>query len=97
MALKYLKKSADIGYPDAIYFMGQVSETGSLGQLCDSWQAYQYYMKAAEVDHAGAMLDLSRLYFHGISGLLASQKDLAFKWCKRSADLGFDQAEYVLG
>lgn len=97
MALKYLKKSAEIGYPDAIYFMGQVSETGMLGQLCDPWQAYQYYMKAAEVNHAGAMLDLSRLYFHGISGLLASQKDLAFKWCKRSADLGFDQAEYVLG
>ncbi|KAI7893513.1 uncharacterized protein EV154DRAFT_416719 [Mucor mucedo] len=97
LALKYLKKSAERGYPDAIYFMGQVSETGMLGQLCDSWQAYQHYMKAAEVKHAGAMLDLSRIYSQGISGLLAAQKDMAFKWCKRSADLGFDQAEYVLG
>lgn len=97
LALKYLKKSAHHGYPDAIYFMGQVSETGMLGQLQDSWQAYQHYMKAAEVNHAGAMLDLSRIYCQGISGLLAIQKDIAFKWCKRSADLGFDQAEYVLG
>ncbi|KAK4516335.1 glycoside hydrolase 3 protein [Mucor velutinosus] len=97
LALKYLKKSAHHGYPDAIYFMGQVSETGMLGQLQDSWQAYQHYMKAAEVNHAGAMLDLSRIYSQGISGLLAIQKDTAFKWCKRSADLGFDQAEYVLG
>ncbi|GAN00998.1 hypothetical protein MAM1_0004d00427 [Mucor ambiguus] len=97
LALKYLKKSAHHGYPDAIYFMGQVSETGMLGQLQDSWQAYQHYMKAAEVNHAGAMLDLSRIYSQGISGLLAIQKDMAFKWCKRSADLGFDQAEYVLG
>ncbi|GAA5805837.1 hypothetical protein HPULCUR_011363 [Helicostylum pulchrum] len=97
LALKYLKKSAHHGYPDAIYFMGQVSEKGILGQLCDSWQAYQNYMKAAEVNHAGAMLDLSRIYSHGIPGLLAAQKDIAFKWCRRSADLGFDQAEYVLG
>lgn len=97
LALKYLKKSAHHGYPDAIYFMGQVSEKGILGQLCDSWQAYQNYMKAAEVNHAGAMLDLSRIYSHGIPGLLAAQKDMAFKWCRRSADLGFDQAEYVLG
>ncbi|KAI9361293.1 hypothetical protein BD770DRAFT_317361 [Pilaira anomala] len=97
LALKYLKKSAHHGYADAIYFMGQVSERGMLGQLCDSWQAYQNYMKAAEVNHAGAMLDLSRLYSQGIPGLLAAQKDIAFKWCKRSADLGFDQAEYVLG
>ncbi|KAI8642029.1 hypothetical protein BD408DRAFT_417227 [Parasitella parasitica] len=97
LALEYLKKSAHHGYPDAIYFMGQVSEKGMLGQLHDAWQAYQHYMRAAEVDHAGAMLDLSRIYCQGISGLLAIQKDIAFKWCRRSADLGFDQAEYVLG
>lgn len=97
LALQYLKKSAHLGYPDAIYFMGQVSELGMLGQLCDSWQAYQHYVKAADVNHAGAMLDLSRIYSHGISGLLAAQKDIAFKWCKKSADLGFHQAEYVLG
>ena len=97
LALKYLKKSAHHGYADAIYFMGQVAETGMLGQLCDSWQAYQQYMKAADINHAGAMLDLSRIYSQGISGLLAAQNDMAFKWCKRAADLGFHQAEYVLG
>ncbi|CEP18499.1 hypothetical protein [Parasitella parasitica] len=97
LALEYLKKSAYYGYPDAIYFMGQVSEKGMLGQLPDAWLAYQHYVRAADVDHAGAMLDLSRIYCQGISGLLAIQKDIAFKWCKRSADLGFDQAEYVLG
>ncbi|KAI8967816.1 hypothetical protein BDF20DRAFT_788837, partial [Mycotypha africana] len=97
LALNYLRKSADFGYADAIYFMGQVYETGMLGQLCDVWQAFQFYTKAADVDHAGAMLDLSRIYCQGIPSLLAAQHELAFKWCKRSADLGFDQAEYVLG
>ncbi|KAI8336061.1 hypothetical protein EDC96DRAFT_450547 [Choanephora cucurbitarum] len=96
-ALKYMKKSAQFGYPDAIYYMGQISESGKLGQLCDVWQAYQYYSRAADLKHPGAMLDLSRLYCQGIPGLLAAQNDIAFKWCKRSADLGFDQAEFVLG
>ncbi|KAI8054159.1 uncharacterized protein B0P05DRAFT_561119 [Gilbertella persicaria] len=97
LALQYLKKSAHYGYPDAMYFMGQVFEGGMLGQLCDIWQAYQCYMKAAEVHHPGAMLNLSRLYCQGIPGLLAAQKEAAFKWCKKSADLGFCQAEFVLG
>ncbi|KAI8341548.1 hypothetical protein BD560DRAFT_493395 [Blakeslea trispora] len=96
-ALKYLKKSAQYRYPDAMYFMGQIFENGKLGQLSDIWQAYQYYSRAAEFKHPGAMLDLSRLYCQGIPGLLAAQNDIAFKWCKHSADLGFDQAEYVLG
>ncbi|KAI7908092.1 uncharacterized protein BX663DRAFT_426006 [Cokeromyces recurvatus] len=97
LALTYLKKSCQKGYPDALYFMGQILETGKLGQLSDSWQAYQYYVKAADADHVGAMLDLSRIYSQGIPGLLAAQKEIAFKWCSKAADLGFDQAEYVLG
>lgn len=97
LALKYLRKSACYNYVDAIYFMGQAFEKGFLGQPMDPWQAYQYYMKAAEMDHPEAMVDLSRTYFQGIPGRLAIQHDFAFKWCKRSADLGFDKAEYVLG
>lgn len=77
--------------------MGQISEIGMLGQQSDAWTAYQHYLKAAEANHAGAMLDLSRMYLEGIPGLLASQKTIAFKWCKRSAELGYAQAEYVLG
>ncbi|KAI8889828.1 HCP-like protein [Backusella circina FSU 941] len=97
LALHYLKKSAHYGYPDALYFMGQVHEVGLLGQLQDSWQAYQYYVRASEVNHAGAMLDLAIIYTRGIPGFLSAQNDIAFKWCKKSADLGFDQAEYTLG
>jgi TPR repeat protein len=97
LALHYLKKSAHYGYPDALYFMGQVHEMGLLGQLQDSWQAYQYYIRASEVNHAGAMLDLAIIYTRGIPGFLSAQNDIAFKWCKKSADLGFDQAEYTLG
>ncbi|CEI92652.1 hypothetical protein RMCBS344292_06906 [Rhizopus microsporus] len=96
-ALEYIKKSANYGYPDAVYLMGQISEIGMLGQQSDAWTAYQHYLKAAEANHTGAMLDLSRMYLEGIPGLLASQKTIAFKWCKRSAELGFAQAEYVLG
>lgn len=97
LALKYLKKSAHFGYVDAIYFMGQAFEKGIMGQSVDPWEAYQYYMKASEMNHPEAMLDLSRTYFQGIPGLLTCQKDFAFKWCKRAADLGYDQAEYTLG
>lgn len=97
VALKYLKKSAHFGNVDAIYFMGQAFEKGMLGQTVDLWQAYQYYMKAAEMNHPEAMFALSQTYFRGISGLLVPQKDFAFRWCKRSADIGLDEAEYMLG
>ncbi|KAI8971060.1 hypothetical protein BDB01DRAFT_812595 [Pilobolus umbonatus] len=96
-AMECLHKSALYGYPDALYFLGHIFETGLLDQPIDIWKSYTYYTKAAEKNHAGAMLDLSRMYSEGLPGLIAPQKDMAFKWCKRSADYGFEQAEYVLG
>jgi TPR repeat protein len=97
LSLSYLKKAAQYEHPEAIYSLGRIHELGLLDQPQDQWKAYQYYAEASDLQYPVAMLNLAKQYQAGIPGHLSSQNDLAFKWCKRAADLGYDQAEYTLG
>lgn len=97
IAFRLLKKSAQCGYVEAIYRMGQVFTHGLLGQPQDPWQGYQHFVKAAEEKHKGAMLELAQVFERGIPDHLEAQPTQAFRWCKKAADTGYTEAEYVLG
>ncbi|KAI8391248.1 uncharacterized protein BYT42DRAFT_542836 [Radiomyces spectabilis] len=97
LSLQYLRKAVNLGYIDAIYRMGHIYKQGALGQPCDPWQGFQYFVKAAEKDHEGAKLELSAMYMEGIRGYLAPQHDMAYKWCTSAADGGCLRAQYMLG
>jgi len=58
-------------------------------------KAIEYFLKAAELDHAQAQFNLALLYEKGI-GTTASPKD-AFDWYKKAADNGDVNAQFNMG
>ena len=96
-AVKYYKKASDLGMPTATFRLGNIYEGGHLGTEIDVWKAYKLYVKAAELNHEGAMLELSRLYKDGIPDYLGAHPDMAYKWCKKAAENGNEIAAYTMG
>ncbi|RIB23852.1 kinase-like domain-containing protein [Gigaspora rosea] len=65
--------------------LGYNYELGN-GVKKDEKKAFEYYMKAAELENSDAMNDVSLCYKQGIGVVRNYQK--SFEYCKRSADLG---------
>lgn len=94
-AVKYIRKAADLGYPDALDRMGRACQTGDLEQTVDLGRSFQFFEKAADGGQVRAMLSLSKMYLEGQA--VEFNDALAFKWCERSAASGLDHAEFALG
>ena len=73
--------------------MGGVHECGYAGEP-DSEKAVEWYRKAAEQGHPGAMFNLGTCYLEG-TGV---KKDIAeaAKWFKRAASLGHERSAKIL-
>jgi localization factor PodJL len=89
-----LRKSANLGYPPAEFYLGKLYETGGAGMTKDLVQARQWTERAAEGGDKKAMHNLALYYFEGSGG----PKDLsqAAEWFRRAAQLGLVDSQFNL-
>ncbi len=79
-AFKWLKKSADQGYAEAIYYLGDAYEHGQ-GVQEDDKMAEKYYLSAAYKGYEDAYFSLGLLYKYD-----SKNKNEAIYWFKKYAD-----------
>jgi uncharacterized protein len=93
-AVDYLRRSAELGYPQAQVVLGYFYDTGSV-VAPDPGQAVDWYKKAAKQDDRLADWLLGRLYYTG-SGV---PRDLstAEAWLQRAAGQGDPFGQQLLG
>lgn len=92
-ALHWFKRAADLGSVDALFQIGDLHLRGLVdGHTYKT--AFDYYHRAAEADHLGAIHGLAFLLEIG----LGTDQDLraAERWLKRAIELGNDPTELSL-
>lgn len=87
-AMDYYKLSAENGYFDGWAAIGYMYSNGT-GVEKNLEEAIKYYKLAAEKDNEDACYSLGYCYFnYEMDDDEKSNREEAFKWCKKSADLG---------
>ncbi|MDR3509284.1 MAG: peptidoglycan-binding protein [Caulobacteraceae bacterium] len=90
-----LKKSANLGYAPAQFYLAKLYEEGGAGQKKDSAEARRWTERAAESGDRKAMHNLALYYFEGTGG--AKNTTTAAQWFRRAADMGLVDSQYNLG
>ncbi len=90
-----LKKSANLGYAPAEFYLAKLYEEGLAGLKKDSSEARRWTERAAEGGDRKAMHNLALYYFEGTGG--AKNTTTAAEWFRRAADLGLTDSQYNLG
>lgn len=98
-AYKIVKKLAQNGYPDAMFFLGDCYSRGSLNLPIDAKEAFAYYQSAAKVEHAQAAYRVAVCCEIGLDEGGGTKRDAvkAMQWYQRAATLGDTPATYKLG
>ncbi|CEP23334.1 unnamed protein product [Cyberlindnera jadinii] len=96
-ALYYCKEAARLVYPPAQCKLGWCYEYGKMGCTIDPKKSIGWYSRAAKNGNSEAEMALSGWYLTGAKGLLEANDREAFLWAFKSAESGFDKAEYALG
>ncbi len=97
-AVHYMTQAADAQYADAQFALGcllfeEPSETAhSYPQ--DHAQAFEYFMKAAQQEHLGALNRLVQMYYEGLG--VAQDVDEAFYYAQKAALAGYPSAQFKL-
>jgi localization factor PodJL len=92
--LEPLRKSANLGYPQAQYRLAVVFEHGTLGVKADPFEAHRWSQRAAAGGYPAAMHNLALDYYSGIG---APKNDVvAAQWFQRAAELGLRDSQYNL-
>ena len=92
--MKWCRKSAEQGYADAQYALGQTLRRGD-GVAPDMKEAFQWYRKAALQGQIEAEYSLSVCYFRG-DGVAADLKE-SNKWSKLAAEHGVPESQCHVG
>lgn len=90
-----LKKSANLGYAPAQFYLAKLYEGGEAGLHKDSAEARRWTERAAEGGDRKAMHNLALYYFEGTGG--PKNTTTAAQWFRRAADLGLTDSQYNLG
>ena len=90
-----LKKSANLGYAPAQFYLAKLYENGEAGVRRDSAEARRWTERAAEGGDKKAMHNLALYYFEGTGG--PKNTTTAAQWFRRAADLGLTDSQYNLG
>lgn len=94
LGIKYLKKSADLGYELAIYKLGKFYMDGEYVKK-DLYKAEELLTKASDMENHYAQYRLAKLYLDNNSDLFDSEKGLNILF--QSASNGYKYALYQLG
>ena len=84
-ALFWLEKAANNDEPEALFQLGVYYSEGN-----DLAKSIKYYQRAAELNHADAVLELSYIYDEG--AIVEQDDDKALFFLKKSAELGNQEA-----
>jgi len=90
-----LRKSANLGYAPAQFYLAKLYENGDAGLKKDLDQARRWTERAAEGGDRKAMHNLALYYFEGTGG--GKNTTIAAQWFHRAADLGLVDSQYNLG
>ena len=89
------RKSAEMGNPEAMCFLGEWYQYGDKGLNVDIQESFRWWKKAAEIGCSQAQCAIGDCYDFGKGA--AEDKIEALKWYKRSASKDYIPAVYVLG
>ncbi len=90
-----LRKSANLGYAPAQFYLAKLYENGEAGLKKDLDEARRWTERAAEGGDKKAMHNLALYYFEGTGG--GKNTTIAAQWFHRAADLGLVDSQYNLG
>jgi localization factor PodJL len=90
-----LRKSANLGYAPAEFYLAKLYETGEAGLKKDLGEARRWTERAAEAGDKKAMHNLALYYVEGSGG--PKNTTTAAQWFHRAADLGLVDSQYNLG
>ncbi|KAL8839637.1 MAG: hypothetical protein Q9170_001643 [Blastenia crenularia] len=98
-AYKIVKKLAQLGYPDAMFYLGDCHSRGLLGLQTDAKEAFGCYQSAAKTGHAQAAYRVAVCCEMGLDEGGGTKRDAvkAMQWYQRAATLGDTPAMYKLG
>lgn len=98
-AYKLVKKLAQNGHPEAMFYLGDSYSRGSLGLQTDAKEAFGYYQSAAKAGHAQAAYRVAVCCEMGLDEGGGTKRDAtkAMQWYQRAATLGDTPAMYKLG
>ncbi|KAL8817193.1 MAG: hypothetical protein Q9223_003930 [Gallowayella weberi] len=98
-AYKVVKKLAQNGYPEAMFYLGDCYSRGSLGLESDPKEAFGQYQNAAKGGHAQAAYRVAVCCEMGLEEGGGTKRDAlkAMQWYHRAATLGDTPAMYKLG
>jgi TPR repeat protein len=90
-ALKWFRKAAEMGEPDALFYLGNMYANG-LGVPKDYAEALKWYRKGAYSGSEGACLMVGLYYALGDKGLPKDHVE-AYAWCNIAATLKQQEAK----
>jgi localization factor PodJL len=90
-----LRKSANLGYAPAQFYLAKLYENGEGGLKKDPGEARRWTERAAQGGDKKAMHNLALYYFYGEGG--AKNSTVAAQWFRKAADLGLVDSQYNLG
>ncbi len=91
VALKWLKKAASYGYPDAMFYIGLCYHYG-YGVTSDHAKAMEWYQKASDQNYAESQNNIGLLYKHGLG--VEKNEEIALEWFRKARDNGSQEGEY---
>ena len=87
-AYKWVKKSAELNYPDGLFGMGKAYQTGELSVEKNKKKALKWYLKAAKLGHTESQ---------NMVGQLSDDGAESEKWHLKAADKGHVGSQANLG
>jgi len=93
--LELLRKSANLGYPQAQFYLGRLYEEGGAGLAKNPAEARRWYERAANAGDRGAMHNVGLMYFEGLGG--AKNLTSAAQWFRKAANLGLVDSQFNMG
>lgn len=94
-AYRWASKAAEQDAKDSLYILASCYDNGH-GIAKSRSKAFEYYQKAADQGHFGAMDDLAWIYFKGTHGV-KKNPHLAFEWGMKSAKEGITNSQFLIG
>lgn len=93
--LELLRKSANLGYPQAQFYLGRLYEEGGAGLAKNPTEARRWYERAANSGDRGAMHNVGLMYFEGVGG--TKNLTSAAQWFRKAANLGLVDSQFNMG
>ncbi len=93
--MQWIEKAASHGQPHAFYVQGECFFNGTFGHAQDYGKAREFFLRAAESDHAAAENMLGVIFQDGLG--VTADIAVAESWFRKSAEQGDAKAQSNLG